>query len=278
MAAYQVLLNQKLQDLNPILAGSASASLDNSRYSKMNHFTLIHFVDSGKGTLTLHGSTYPIHAGQAFVIPFGSHAYHEADPDDPWAYRWIGLTGTLANKFEKIPPVFDIPKEVLSILCQPSDPRFTQESLAYRLSAELMFLYSLLIKTEDKKSDYIQKIKDHVQMFYSDKLSIENLASSLGLSRSYLTDQFRKQTGYSIRQYILTTRIQAAKQHLMQGCSVKEAAILCGIGDVSNFTKLFTRETEKSPTEWIAWVQDNTTQYKNEMKTIHDFFHSQENG
>lgn len=267
MAAYQVLLNQNLQDLNPILAGNSAASIDNSRISNMNHFTLIHFVDSGKGTLQLHGTTYPVHAGQAFIIPFGTYASHEADVEDPWAYHWVGLTGTLANKFDELPPVFDIPEEVLPILCNPSDSRFSHESLAYRLSAELMFLYSLLVKNKTEKVDYIQKIKDHVQMFYAEKLSVENLATSLGLTRSYLTDQFRKQTGYSIRQYILITRIQAAKRHLMQGSSVKEAAILCGIGDVSNFSKLFTRETGKSPTDWIAWVKNNTEDFLKEQES-----------
>ena len=268
MAVYQILLDPKLQDLNPILVGSATASFENSRPSNMNHFTLIHFVDAGKGFLELNGNTYPVHAGQAFIIPFGTHAYHEADAEDPWAYRWVGVTGTLAHKFDELPPVFDIPEEILPILCQPTDPQFSVESLGYRLSAELMFLYSLLVKPSNGKIDYIQKIKDHVQMFYADKLSIENLAASLGLSRSYLTDQFRKQTGYSIRQYILTTRIQAAKRHLMDGCSVKEAAILCGINDLSNFTKLFTRETGKSPTEWMSWVKGNTDEFIKELNSI----------
>ena len=278
MAAYQVLIDQNLQDLNPILVGSAMASIENSRDSSMNHYTLIHFVRAGKGILEIGGQRYPIHAGQAFVIPSGTYAYHEADPADPWAYQWVGLTGTLSNRFDKLPPVFDIPPLLLGIMCDPADVQLPHEMLAYRLSAELMLLYSLLFKTGEAKIDYIQKIKDHVQMFYADKLSIENLASSFGLTRSYLTDQFRKQTGYSIRQYILITRIQAAKQHLMQGCSVKEAAILCGIGDVSNFTKLFTRETGKSPTDWLIWVQDNTDQYKKEIKDNRDLIRSQKKG
>lgn len=265
MAVYQTLLDQKLQDINPILVGSATARTENTHYSKMNHYTLIHFVDTGKGILKLHGNTYHVHAGQAFITPSGSHAYQEADADDPWAYRWVGFTGTLSKKFDELPPVFDIPDELLPIMCQATDPRFSVESLAHRLSAELMFLYSLLLKPGIEKIDHVQKIKDHVQMFYADKLSIEDLAVSLGLSRSYLTDQFRKQTGYSIRRYILTTRLQAAKRHLMDGCSVKQAAILCGIGDISNFTKLFTRENGKTPTEWQAWVKSNTEEFLKEQ-------------
>lgn len=38
MAAYQVLIDQNLQDLNPILVGSASASSDNWRTASMNHY------------------------------------------------------------------------------------------------------------------------------------------------------------------------------------------------------------------------------------------------
>ena len=270
MAAYQVLIDQNLQDLNPILVGSSSASLENTRASNMNHFTLIHFVRSGKGTLQRDGQSYPIHAGQAFVIPFGTYAYHEADPDDPWAYQWVGLTGNLSKRFDALPPVFDIPPLLLQVMCEPSDVQLPYETLSYRIAAEMLLLYSLLPRLSEEKIDYIQKIKDHVQMFYADKLSVENMASSFGLTRSYLSDQFRKQTGYSIRQYILTIRIQAAKQHLMRGCSIKETASLCGIGDVSNFTRLFTRETGKSPTEWVAWVQSNTEEYKKEQAGLHE--------
>ena len=265
MAAYQVLIDQNLQDLNPILVGSASASTENWRTASMNHYTLIHFVRSGKGILQRDGQTYPVHAGQAFVIPSGIVAYYEPDPEDPWAYQWVGLTGNLSSRFDALPPVFDIPPLLQQVMCDPADVRLPHETLAYRIAAEMMFLYSLLPRLNAEKIDHIQKIKDHVQMFYADKLSIENIASSFGLTRSYLTDQFRKQTGYSIRQYILITRIQAAKQHLMHGASIKEAASLCGIGDVSNFTRLFTRETGKSPSAWVAWVQSNTEEFIKEQ-------------
>ena len=266
--AYQILLDQNLQDINPILAGSAFASITSCGPRTKKHFTLIHFVTAGSGTVHLQDAAYEVHKGQAFIIPAQTTAYLEPNKDDPWAFHWIGFTGDLAHKFHVLPPVFDIPDHILPVLCDPSLSTLSPKALSYRLSAELMLLCSHMCCNEKaENNDYVSSALEYIQKNYSQSISVEDLAFSLGLTRSYLTELFRKKTGSSIREYLLTIRIQAAKRYLMQGSTIKEAAVLCGIKDRSNFVKLFTRETGKSPTEWMSWVQSNVEAFEKEKTT-----------
>ena len=59
---------------------------------------VIHYIIKGKGEFTCGGKTYPIQAGQGFMIPPNTTAYYRADNDDPWEYHWVGFNGTEARK------------------------------------------------------------------------------------------------------------------------------------------------------------------------------------
>ena len=63
---------------------------------------------------------------------------------------------------------------------------------------------------------------DYIQSTYSQKISVEAIAAQLGLDRRYLSQQFKKQTNYTIQGYILNVRITEAKRHLLMGYSIKE--------------------------------------------------------
>jgi len=248
--AYQLRLTPDLQDLNPILVGVSTASMDNGKDPDPHSYTLIHYVTSGRGKVYARGLQYDVHTGQAFLMLPGESVSYEADPEDPWAFRWVGFTGRLAHQFDQLSPVFDVPQEVLAIMCDLSDPETPNNILGYRVAAELMLLHAMLLTPDKKKPDYVQMVMDHVNNYSTKKLSVANIAASLGLNRSYLSDLFKKKTGLSIRRYILKTRLETSKRHLLHGASVKEAALASGFTDVSNFAKLFTREVGTTPTQF----------------------------
>ena len=248
--SYQVRLSTDLQDLIPILAGTAVRSEENWNPPKRHTHALLHYVTEGCGTFTIRDTTYEVKAGQAFLMLPGESTSFKSDPNDPWALRWIGFHGKLSHRFAELPPVFDVPREVRSIFCDPSDPNISNSTLSYRIASELLLLYAMLLQPSEKKPDYVQLVMEHIQNFYHQKLSVASIAASLGLNRCYLSDLFKKKTGMSIREYILTTRIYASKQYLLKGCSVKEAALQSGFSDVSNYIKHFVRCNELTPTQF----------------------------
>lgn len=248
--AYQIRLTPDLQDLDPILAGTAIRSEENAHEPYALSYTLIHYVMEGSGTFCVKEKEYPVHAGQAFIMLPGEIASFSTGSEDPWSLRWVGFNGKLAHQFATLPPVFDVPQEVLSTMCDLSDPDAPNDIRGYRIAAELMLLYSLLLDPSKQKPDYVQLVMDHISNFYMDKISVAELATSLGLNRCYLSGLFKKRVGLSIQEYLLKTRIEASKRYLLHGSSIKEAASLSGFTDVSNFSKLFTRENGASPSKF----------------------------
>jgi AraC-like DNA-binding protein len=83
-----------------------------------------------------------------------------------------------------------------------------------------------------------------------EELRIEQIAKEVSLDRRYLSRIFKKETGKTIQEYLLSTRMKYACIFLKDGRSVSECAALCGYSDLPNFSKMFKRTYGISPTEF----------------------------
>jgi len=253
MERYQVLLNEHLEDLNPVFAGeSQCASGDNN--NPVRRTMLLHYVLSGKGQLYLNGKTYHIHAGQAFIIPADADAHYTADEDEPWAYRWIGFTGKLSSAFAELPPVFDAPADTLCHLCDQKSPH---PMLAYQLSGDLLQLYATVVQPKKQHKNHVQRAIDYIELSYMNPLTIKDISDFVGLNQFYLSKLFKEKTGHTLQSHILSIRLAEAKRYLLLGYAVKEVSALCGFKDIANFSKLFKREFGMNPTQWRIWDLEN---------------------
>lgn len=245
-------VNAHLEDLNPILAGVAQCE-PGSKITPLRISMMLHYVVSGCGELHLDGEVYPVKAGQAFWLSADAKAYYIADREDPWYYRWICFSGRLAADFAKLPPVFDVPEDILTHI---ENQDSTDPMLAYLLTADLFSLYAHVVSHDEPSQNHVQRAIDFVEIHYMNKLTIQDIADFVGLNPCYLSKLFKKKTGYTLQEYILDIRLQEAKRYLANGYSVKETALLSGFQDIANFSKLFKRENGRNPTQWLAWVQD----------------------
>jgi len=99
-----------------------------------------------------------------------------------------------------------------------------------------------------KHSDVIYKVMGYIKNNYAQKLSLEDIARQVYLSRSYLSSLFKKETGYSLFAYINHVRIEKSKLYLLDhSISLVDIAALCGFEDQSYFTKVFKKATGLSP-------------------------------
>ena len=254
---WQKILISNSQDLTPYLYGMAEANEQNFQNPRVYNYMLLHYVQTCSGTFYIEGKPHPVHTGQAFLIPPGAVVSFFPSQDDPWSLRWIAFGGRLSHHFSMLPPVFDIPQEIEQCFFHTFDLNVASNVTSIFLSSELLFLYAKMLDPFGKKRDYIQQVIDHVQCHYMEQITVEDIAAKLGLTRSYLTDIFRKKMGKTIRAYIVETRILAAKQYLMNGSSVKQAALLSGFNDVSYFIKTFTQKIGSTPTVWRQKVQND---------------------
>ena len=68
------------------------------------------------------------------------------------------------------------------------------------------------------------------------------------MSKTYLSTLFKKETGYSISEYINGIRVDRARSLLVNSdIAIVEIARMCGFEDQSYFTKVFRKTTGITP-------------------------------
>ncbi len=108
-----------------------------------------------------------------------------------------------------------------------------------------------------KHSDVVYKCIDYIRQNFDQKITLDDIAIHVSLSRSYLSKLFKDETGYSLFSYINHVRIEKSKQLLLDdSTSLVDIAGLCGFEDQSYFTKVFKKETGISPKRF----RDNPSQ------------------
>ena len=102
-----------------------------------------------------------------------------------------------------------------------------------------------------KHSDVVFKAMEYIRQNYDRKLSLDDIAQHVYLSRSYLSSLFREEAGQTLFSYINQVRVEKSKLFLMDpSISLAEAAALCGFEDQSYFTKVFRKMTGLSPKQY----------------------------
>lgn len=93
----------------------------------------------------------------------------------------------------------------------------------------------------------------HIQYHYTEKLTLEGIAASVNLDKSYLCRLFKKKTGKSLFQYINELRMTIAAELILNGSGyLREVAAAVGIEDPFYFTRLFKKFHGVSPSEYKA--------------------------
>ncbi len=101
--------------------------------------------------------------------------------------------------------------------------------------------------TSDSMKDAIEEACRYLSSEIDSSLSLEDIASRIGMSYESFRKQFRKYTGSSPAQYRTRQRMKHAKLMLLSGISIKETAALTGYSDTYSFTKQFTHTVGISP-------------------------------
>ena len=83
-----------------------------------------------------------------------------------------------------------------------------------------------------------------------DDISVETIAARAHIDRSYLSREFKKRFGSTVRDYIIKQRIDAAGRLLSEGYTVAETAHIVGYADAFTFSKAFKKHTDTTPSKY----------------------------
>jgi AraC family transcriptional regulator len=105
----------------------------------------------------------------------------------------------------------------------------------------------------------LQRVQQYINTHLENALSLSHLASLVGLSRMHFAAQFREATGYRPHEYVLTRRIERAKDILANtNMPIAEVALSVGFSAQSHFSTVFKRLTGDTPARWRRMVASVT--------------------
>lgn len=209
---------------------------------------LLHFIFSGSGFFEQGGTTYPLAAGDLFVIHPGEITTYYANQQDPWRYCWIGFVSSKELDFLSVPVIRQPQAERIFRRIRDCCEEDGSEAEIFALTFELLSILSQRNGHSDlSTSDYAVYTRTHLNNTYMQKVSIAEIAGTLHVDRRYLTAVFRKTYGLAPQEYLTQLRLERAKEFLCAGFSVTNAASMSGFSDLCNFSRRFKAHFGVSP-------------------------------
>ena len=123
------------------------------------------------------------------------------------------------------------------------------ETLSLWLSSVInRFIGYVFEFTNVKHTDIIYKVTAYIKENYMKKISLDDIANHVYLSKSYLSKLFKDETGTSLVNYINKLRVEKSKILLRDSAlSIVDVANLVGFDDQSYFSKVFKSIVGISP-------------------------------
>ncbi len=260
-----VLDSSKYLELNVLETGREVCVADKIFTFTPKTCHLFHYVVAGKGHLSYNGKEYDIKAGEFFYIAPGDQPYYRPDPKDPWAYEWIGISGSNATKLIHLAHISaDNPvgqdkarelKRYFDAIYSAQNP----EKGSFTLDA-LAALYGFFGKIShpevsqahvSAKQAHIAAAKEFIENNYAFSISVEDVAKSVGVSPNYLSNIFNEIESSSPKRYLTQTRMEKAALLLRSGqYKIKEVAAMVAYPNQLHFSAAFHKYFGVSPVSY----------------------------
>ena len=121
--------------------------------------------------------------------------------------------------------------------------------------------YKMLKKYSDLISNYnlqqysytVRSALEYINLNLQNNLSLSTISEAINKNSSFLSSQFKKETGNTVTRYIQEKRIEESIRLLTHtDMTIQEISYSVGIDDLSWFSKLFKSITNMSPTKYRA--------------------------
>ncbi|NMA31624.1 MAG: helix-turn-helix transcriptional regulator [Candidatus Methanofastidiosa archaeon] len=112
----------------------------------------------------------------------------------------------------------------------------------------------LIDRDEPNNKSHMNSIlfaKNYIDQYFTTKIDFDELASSAGYCKEHFRLLFKKQTGYSPKEYILSKRLDYSKKLLAEtSLPLSQIGTLAGFSEYSQFSIFFKLKTGISPSKY----------------------------
>ena len=139
--------------------------------------------------------------------------------------------------------------------------RLYAESMGSALAVHLLHRYSthqpaIRAYSDGLSGRKLQQAIDYIQDHFNEDISLQAIATEVGMSRYYFSRLFKQSTGISPYQYLLKCCIERSKALLLQGRQkITDIAIQVGFANQSQFGRHFKRFTGVTPKQFLQQSQ-----------------------
>lgn len=263
---YYDLETKKHSDMEAVAMGFENCVPGHSYGPIMRPYHIIHFITGGKGTLQIAKHTFHLEKGDVFYIPDDETAYYIASQTEPWAYSWCSFLGRRSKGFQYQFMTAASEKYVLrsldtgqyaDIIKKAAILTETNVSNYFFTNSVLLEIFSLLTRhigdniAVPRVPTMAERIKYHIDLKYTEKLQIQELADQLGIHPNYLSQIFHDSFGISPKQYLMGLKMSKAVNLLTTTeMPISSISISLGFEDQLAFSKSFKKYYGCPPTEY----------------------------
>jgi AraC family transcriptional regulator len=221
---------------------------------------LIMYIIHGECTIVTADEQYTASSGQLIFID--CYQPHEYSSTKGWECLWIHFDGPLAREYYNaiitspgpviyLPRPYSIEGDMKKILKIFTENQIVKEALisGYITSILTELLVSIFENTAlSGNSHIIDRITSYINEHPGEDLSLNCLASIANLSPYYFARTFKKETGKTPHEYVMSSRINSAKFYLKtSSLSVEEIGLSLGFPTASSFCASFRKHLGISP-------------------------------
>ncbi|MFA6290402.1 MAG: AraC family transcriptional regulator [Victivallales bacterium] len=231
-----------------------------SRQTRRSEFDMPHkfweliVIISGRGSISSNGSEMPFEGGMAFLVP--PRTPHREHSEKTVDLLWIGLKGT-ALKNPMISGLSCIKNEslveqakTLWVFSEKGGSNIGPELDGMTLSLMNRYFRNLKAGTVDSGS-FMDKAINYFDAHYTEDISVCDVADACGLSKGHFTRIFKKASGKSPIEYLMSVRIRNANRLLENTTlTVREISRLSGYQNEFYFSRAFKKISGMSPSQY----------------------------
>ncbi len=237
-----------------------------------NHF-LFHYILSGTGTLMADDAagvtqTYQVKTGQGFMLFPGQISTYVADRNIPWEYTWLEFDGLRAKEAIEIAglslnePIYhahyhDIRETMMNEMLYITQHK---DMAPFHLIGHLYLFIDALIRSISSahtlksgrlRDFYIHEALTFIEQNFQNDISVEDIADTCGLNRSYFGKIFKEVLGKTTQEFLLNYRMTKATELLkLTQLSIGDISKAVGYGNPLHFSRAFKNVYGISPREW----------------------------
>lgn len=242
-------------------------------------YYIIHYCTRGRGTFYIDYCPYTLEEGQCLVIYPHKRVVMVADPENPWSFVYIGVTGLMIptylqragitenkiifpwrgnqkvlNAMMAIASLKKAPNGWSSILSPDSYANMKDNLIRQNYLNEIFiecFQENEKLQPYVAENKYVQQAREYMSSNFHKPITVREIAAHIGLTRNYFCMLFKQYMGKSPQEYLADIRVKKACLYLENpSFSIAEIAYSLGYEDAASFSRMFRRIMGVSPSRY----------------------------